>query len=633
MVTDNFEKPEKLQQRLEAILSGGIQADKAHLKRDMCAQFANPHEWIREYVVNALDAGASLCSIRGSEDEAQIHITVSDNGCGMSKKGILDFFMLFRSDKEYSGSSAIGRHGIGKLSVAAIPGQCSFSITTSTGKESWLARCGSLLSNDPISIQRIVEPLAEKGTTFRISFIKKNSLKTEMLELEKILKKYVCFLPMEIEIMIPSEETENEPGGFFMKRINQSWPGKHMLMYRSYELTSYKNKFTVVVGLGATQHAIFQHRVFISDQYNLVEPEEKAAQIIEGISIFVDSDGFELPFGRHKLKNEDILPELSLLILQRVLPAFYHEIYKLYLRGDLEILGFSTYQFDLLTSSLLMASFSIFNPWYSSLVLKCINHQRISFRDLAPYKKNGKKIYIADQNLTGIDFSVFDGPVLEKEQTGYCMELVRNHYAHCLIDLTGDAVVMEKPGISRNDLTDTERLFESSLGFQPVRTSMLHSAFPGKDLMGQSNIFDDDPVDTTESRATREWEDAQLNLQQIRWRVSRLVNLDGVTPNKTHLFLFTKETIVLNLHHPDIDKLLRLTKSNPELAGHWAMSLALSDKSSIMKHLTPETREELLVLDALSKISGRQAPEKITQPILNNRMNELILRIRRDMLN
>ena len=60
---------QKLKTELEQIAEKGMQVDSKHLKRDMCAQFANPREWIREYAVNAADAQARFCYVSGFGDE------------------------------------------------------------------------------------------------------------------------------------------------------------------------------------------------------------------------------------------------------------------------------------------------------------------------------------------------------------------------------------------------------------------------------------------------------------------------------------------------------------------------------------------------------------------------------------
>lgn len=59
----------ELVENLKSIAANGIQADSKRLKEDMCTQFADFREWIREYAVNAHDAGATYCEISGREDE------------------------------------------------------------------------------------------------------------------------------------------------------------------------------------------------------------------------------------------------------------------------------------------------------------------------------------------------------------------------------------------------------------------------------------------------------------------------------------------------------------------------------------------------------------------------------------
>jgi hypothetical protein len=145
----------ELEKDLNAIDSQGISADRKKLKQDMCAQFSDHREWAREYVVNAFDAMATHCKISGQEDEETLTIKVEDNGHGMDKQGIKDYFTLFKSIKYGDPEKTIGCHGAGKLSVAAIPGQSGFSMRTSTGKECWQLKTGSLLDDDPVTIHRI----------------------------------------------------------------------------------------------------------------------------------------------------------------------------------------------------------------------------------------------------------------------------------------------------------------------------------------------------------------------------------------------------------------------------------------------------------------------------------------------
>jgi hypothetical protein len=601
-MTTKKNRVKALQNDLDAIVSAGITADKAHLKKDMCAQFADYREWIREYVVNSMDAGAKKCQISGFEKNNLITVTVSDDGHGMTKNGIIDFFTLYRSNKEKTNSTSVGRHGIGKLSAAAIPGQVGFELVTSTGTESWKASAGSLLSDEPIIISRIYQKEMKKGTVFNITFKKKVPLHEEMIALEKVLKRYVSFRSMIIEIEIPSDPYNDYLKTTHLSSINEPWPGDEVTFYKSYQIEYRKIKLEIVTGLGATTHSIFQHKIFITDKYNLIDPTGIIVEKVPGLTIMVDSPDFELPFGRHKLSNEEILVSINKILLNEILPDFYMEIFHLYVKGELRDYHFSNYHFDLLTSALLRADYDPVKPWFSAPVLKCVNHKLASFMEVESVVSSGKKIYLTDKSQSGIDFSVFDGIVLENEQPGHCSEIINRYFKNNVIDLGKDAVVMEKPGTNRSNLTETELLFENYLGFHPEVFNAYERNIDNSDHSFQgishsnSSKPDNDPT-------TKELDDANTELKNIRWRVSRLVEYDGVTPCRTHLFLYEKQTIILNLNHPSVADLIQLSKTCPELAGHWAMAMVLSDKSNVMKHLTAETREDLLVLDALSKVT------------------------------
>src|SRR5512138_2083485 len=98
-------KPEKisivlLNEKLKAIENIGIQTDRLHLKQNMCTQFADCFEFIREYVVNAYDASATFCLISVIENEETLTVIIHDNGCGMNLNRVKDFLTVFRSRKD-----------------------------------------------------------------------------------------------------------------------------------------------------------------------------------------------------------------------------------------------------------------------------------------------------------------------------------------------------------------------------------------------------------------------------------------------------------------------------------------------------------------------------------------------------
>ncbi len=159
--------PESLTEKLQNIQDNGIQTHRQHLKRNMCTQFSDPYEFIREYVVNAYDASATFCLIRVSEDETSLKVGIHDNGSGMDFNRLKDFLTVFRSRKDNSMIKTVGRHGIGKLSVAALPGLTHFRAVTSTGKECHEFETDSLLDDHPIPINRNSLVIPPQGTFLR----------------------------------------------------------------------------------------------------------------------------------------------------------------------------------------------------------------------------------------------------------------------------------------------------------------------------------------------------------------------------------------------------------------------------------------------------------------------------------
>jgi hypothetical protein len=596
------EEKMKLQQTLDGYVRDGLQADKANIKKDMCAQFADHRECAREYVVNASDAGATLCVVKGSKKDGIITLSFADDGKGMDKNGLIDFYTIYRSRKDHPNSKAVGRHGIGKLSVAAIPGQCGFEVFTSTGKETWYAKAGSLLENTPILISQLSTEV-KSGTTFFIAFKSTLSLKKEMEAYRDILKKYVLFLPMLIQIWIP--ETDEDDSEQFPETINQEWPGNSLQYYKSYKSSIGNKVFFVVLGIGKTGSTIFQNGVMITGKYNLFSFGNHKEIEIPGLSILVDSPAFELPFGRHCLSNENVLKDLVYLIKNKLLPNFYTHLVHKYKTGESENYHFSRYSFELLTSALMIQDENTNAPWFHAPVFKCVNHKVISFNDIMDELSDGSGLYVTDSKITGIDYSVFKGPVLLNEQTGFCKEVLQKYFGNKMTDLGIESLIIEKPGSSEIELNSTELEFEKHLGF--------HTGFYKKPAPKRSDDFSDiiedsefDNLEVTNKKGIeRKIKQANLELENILWRVGRLVHRDGVTTDEGHLYLFKNHEIVLNLYNPTIRQLVKLSAINPNLAGHWAMAMCILDQQNILPHITAETREDLLMFDALNRIASQ----------------------------
>jgi len=160
---------ETLEQALAGTAKAGIRADRRRIREDMAMQFSNPLEYIRELIANACDASARRVEVSGRQDTDGFSVIAEDDGCGMDKKTVRNYLMLFRSHERAGQKERIGRHGIGKLSIAAVKGQVGFTMITSTGRECWRLTAGCLLEDTPIRLERLAEQRPH-GTRLEIAF-------------------------------------------------------------------------------------------------------------------------------------------------------------------------------------------------------------------------------------------------------------------------------------------------------------------------------------------------------------------------------------------------------------------------------------------------------------------------------
>ncbi len=581
----------------------GIQVDVQKLKKDSCAQFRDYNEWIREYVNNAYDAGATECIIHGQKDGETVSVFVRDNGCGMDRRRVLDFFTLYRSRKDGDPAKAIGRHGIGKISVAAIPGQCGFKMLTSNGSEAWQTETGSLLDDATITLQRI-EPVPESGTTFCIRFRTKKTLAGVMQELENVLNTYVRYVPMEIRIFLP-DNAENKSSGTW-RIIAADWELDDASIFKSYSIRLHDCAFEIVLSIGKARHEIYQNRVFISNGYNLLSHDMEQNWSVPGLRIRVDSPDFELPFGRHCLCNEDVLESLARTIRTKLLPEFLLQLKPYFERADA---GQGVEEVESMVVGLCYYQPDFTRLWAQWPVFRMVDGRRVSLAELRNEVSQSGKLYIAGEQEVGADYSFFDGPVMSSSQISYGLQVFEQVFGAETINLQQKDMVMEAPGGAKPNLSDLEKRFADALGFHP----QVFDLGPEKKHDDAKRAFMNEP---RLQGLIKEQRKAKKDLESVRWRVSHLVERDGKTPCMRHRYLYKDEEVVLNLYHPDIKKLVELSKHQAALAGHWAIAMCLTEDSSILSHLSAESREDILLLDAMSKLdegrrpAGQKRPEK-----------------------
>jgi len=600
MNTEN--SPARLEEVLAEISQQGIRADCKHLLEDIGSQFSDYREWIREYVVNASDAGATWCRVLGREDDDQISIYIWDNGHGMDEQGVGDFLTLFRSVKEGDSRLAVGRFGVGKACILAIPDLVGLSMATSTGTEAWKMQIGSFLDAKPIHVQR-VEPAGEPGTRFSITFKKKITLDQEMHRLGDILYTYVRYLPMTITIQ---NAKAGENGFPSFRHINDKWSVYGERLGRKYTFSLNGSSYDAILGLGQDVHEIYQNRVMVTARYNLFCHDLGRNIATPGISVRVDSPDFELPFGRHGLRNEEVLIPLSRHLRKTILPDYFDELHEMYLNSSPVNTFINIVEIEDLVCALLVYDSGAGCRWSHFPVFTVWGHPRLSIVELRKLVDEAGRIYLEDPDNVGADYTAFDAPVISMTQPQGGLKFLKEMFAAELLNLGSKDLVLEQPLSSGKKLSWSELNFESFLGFRP---ELLAKFRPDTEReIDEISLYALSAADDSQDIISRlsensglssEARHARTDLEEIVWRVNYLVERDGVSPCLSQKFLYKDETVILNLHHPEVRKLLLLSEKLPSLSGHWAMAMCLEDRKKILNHLTPEAREDLIRLDAM----------------------------------
>ena len=598
---------QKLKTELEQIAEKGIQVDAKSLKQDMCTQFADPHEWIREYVVNAYDARARRCWISGYQKGHVITISVEDDGHGMDKESVQDFATIYRSVKREDHYRCIGSHGIGKLSVSAIPGQRSFLMITSTGEETWSLKAGCLLDDAPVYIERAESP-QPRGTRFEITFDSSIPVREVLEKYKEVLYRYVRYLPIQIILFELKGRNPKNPGSaevIYSSNGDGEYETEHFGRLFSFRLGL--AKYRVAIALGSPVHEVYQNSVMICDRYNLFFHDRREKPRIPHISLRVDSPDFELPFGRHRLNNEEILDPLSRHLRAVILPQYLEELFSIYEKGILRRYEISPPIVQEVACALMATDADPKRPWCRIPVFAVRNSPRISLNELEKVQRHKGVLYLESENDKGTDYSAFDAPVLALQQPSGALEFLRGRFDGTLLSLDSEDIVLESSmGAS---LDSSEKRFESFLGFHP---EVLRMNWIGQRCQDKSRFLESFSVSKLEAERLKgskeELGRAEKDLASIQWRVNYLVEGDGKNPCLNRLFLYQNGVVILNLHHPTIKALVKVSEFAPALAGHWALAMCLSKRLKILPHLTDQSRDDLILMDAMAKCGMKSLP-------------------------
>ncbi len=592
------EARQELEKALREKTQEGIQVNKKQNTINMCSQMPNVDLWIKEIAANASDAGASRFWVYSKEKDGKLIVICEDNGHGMTKQVFSDHFTVYRSRKRpdsLDDRKVHGTHGLGKLTVAKIPGQVGYKMITSTGESTWVATTGSLIKCDPIKLEKQEEVLPQ-GTRLEVTIENSVTRYRYMQRLHDILNEYARFLRMDINVQLPSDGDESEA---LMVTINDRWMHPLDPGILTSQFTYGGNHFDIVMGIGPGSQEIYQSRILITREYNLISYDLTKPWEISNLWIRVDSPDFRLPFGRHRLMNEKILDPVSEHIRNELLPKLIQQISSFYPGNLIKEFGISTKDFEQHIFSLLFHDGNTNHPWFDVPVFKAVVGDPLSLNQLLHIYEEKQMILIEDGEFDGVDFTRFEVPVLIKDQPDMAMKVIKDCFSERLIKIGANDLVFEPRKGEGPELPEEALQFQKTLGMKdgvfgpelsPGTRNFTEHMTGGqyKNLQG-----------LLPSRTMDESMQAIDDLQEMVWRVNYLMDRDGETPCKTHMFIYRKGKIVLNLYHPEVQHLMELSKQAPALAGHWATALCLSDKRNVLPHLSDDVREDLLTIDAM----------------------------------
>ena len=597
----NETSKEKLTNDLKTIQENGIQSDRKHLKQNMYTQFSDPFEFAREYVVNSFDAMAKTCIISGRETEETVTITIRDDGNGMNKQRIQDFFKIFRSRKDEQKGNSIGRFGVGKMSVAAVPGLILFAGTTSTGTECWRFETDTLIEDRPVMLEKIV-PIPDNGTRFEITLIKYAPLSQFLTRISDLLYKYVRHLDIDIYFDLAELDQDQNPIRKKLPRGNWNFGSENL--GETYTIEINNIPVEILVGIGKPVHELYQNKVFITSRYNLVSNGLDNEFLIPHLMIRVNSSVFELTFGRHCLSNESVLAPLSREIRETILPEYFANLSLLFNEElFLHSPEIASKIEEMACKLILMEPYH--KPWNDLPLFKVVGQPRFSFDQLSRQVQKKGALYIEAEGNAGADYSLFDAPVLMLNQPRGAMDTIEKLFGCKVINLNNQDVVLETPSTTELKLTRDELYFESFLEFNVKREILNHII----ESTNQNDLLHDFP----DKNRLPEVEDfigiceearfAEHDFRYLKWKVNYLVERDGKSPCYSRFFLLKEDSIILNLYNSEIRKLVEISCVNPKIAAHWAFALCLSDPK-LLPHITPDAREDLLLIDAMGRIES-----------------------------
>ncbi len=164
--------------------------------------YKNAYYVLDELISNSYDADATKVTVEISQERLLLH----DNGLGMDRKDLENYFMLGYSEKREDRKTrklrryTIGKFGIGKLSMHVICNKCKIATTKNGGQRNLILDFEKILSHkiigeEPINVDECPTK-DEDGTTIELLGLKKS------LEEKTAIRRIARNMPLSPEFQV-----------------------------------------------------------------------------------------------------------------------------------------------------------------------------------------------------------------------------------------------------------------------------------------------------------------------------------------------------------------------------------------------------------------------------------------------
>jgi|GEM_PF-2296019 hypothetical protein len=575
-----------LEQRLATIAGQNIKADASHLVESIRRQFSNPDEYSRELVANGVDAGATKIHIKGDVwkdgDTEYARLRFIDNGKGMSFAEVESYLRVFESNKDGTNDS-VGKHGVGKLSPWADKDLSGYIVDTCDGHERTELRMTSV--NDGI-IRRFAGKMPKKATTVSLLWKSDNlleTLKQKLFAAHNIVRLYCRYLSTPVFVDI----REDKQRGFLPRSLTvrpdiDGWVCCGAIQVEGKQAT-FHYRINYRSGVMLHQGGIL---VAIKDDFGTWQWE------FDNLAIMVDSHTFKLPISRNDVINDPAYRQICSHLTTVVLPGIIHKICRQIVNKDFERRGFAFKDAAGIVIDYLRID-PYFKPAQHLPLIPVLPFGLATVNELFNAYRKHRSLLLC--KCEGDEFDGVTGRELvidEKRLTDKMVKFLKEHFGPLTSVDYKDEAIEAPPGSAQSELSQLERRFQESLVL----------------LCGDKELerLSAENRSGAASRASDEQDNYgpvhRPDLPNIRFKLTRLVRLDGKTPVSTIKFQVKDSSVSINLNHPEIETHVAFAHYDPDLAAHWCLrELILSEKVECFKHLNYDVCERLVLFDAVGR--------------------------------